>query len=195
MTLRASLPPREGEAELPGLGAPVRVSFDALGIPTLEAATRPDLARAIRDYARQQQWANLDAEVLACCETTSERISTNRLDALLNSDVDAITTLALIATPQRLIWAHSGERAARHLGSIQGYAPQNSRPNTRRISPWNMATWTARARKRAGSHASPGPTAQKFCEIMRAPTTYPPKSKSRAASGWEMAVSCRRWVS
>ncbi|MGH9869917.1 MAG: penicillin acylase family protein [Candidatus Polarisedimenticolia bacterium] len=46
LTVRASLPSRQGEARLPGLSGDVVVSFDALGIPTLEASSRADLARA-----------------------------------------------------------------------------------------------------------------------------------------------------
>jgi hypothetical protein len=68
---------------------------------------RPELAEAVHTYAQRQQWDHLEAEVLACCETTAEKISTNRLDAFLNSDVDPVTYLALIATPDRLIWASS----------------------------------------------------------------------------------------
>src|SRR5688572_19310503 len=46
LIVRASLPSRDGEASLPGLTGDVVVSFDALGIPTLTASTRADLARA-----------------------------------------------------------------------------------------------------------------------------------------------------
>jgi len=83
------------------------------------AQLRPDLACAIRDYAKQQQWSNLEAEVVMCCETTSEKISANWLDAVLSGDVDEITYLALIVTPQRLIWARSGKRAGTTAVSAQ----------------------------------------------------------------------------
>jgi penicillin amidase len=42
--LRASLPPLDGERAAAGLGAAVSIERDALGIPTITAATRADLA-------------------------------------------------------------------------------------------------------------------------------------------------------
>ena len=42
----ACLPALDGPAVLPGLGAPVRVTRDALGVPTLSGASRIDIARA-----------------------------------------------------------------------------------------------------------------------------------------------------
>ena len=46
MELRASLPQLDGERRLAGLSAPVRVTRDELGIPTIRGATRMDVARA-----------------------------------------------------------------------------------------------------------------------------------------------------
>jgi hypothetical protein len=80
---------------------------------------RPELAEAIRAYAQRQQWVDLEAEVLACCETTTERTNTNRLDALLDGSAATISHLALIATPQRLIWAYGSERARAGAASAQ----------------------------------------------------------------------------
>jgi acyl-homoserine lactone acylase PvdQ len=40
--LRASLPQLEGTVAIPGLGAPVQVDRDALGVPTITAASRAD---------------------------------------------------------------------------------------------------------------------------------------------------------
>ena len=80
---------------------------------------RPELAEAIRAYANRQQWDNLEAEVLACCETTTERTSTNGLDAWLNRSAATISYLALIATPQRLIWAYGSDRIRAGAASAQ----------------------------------------------------------------------------
>ena len=73
------------------------------------AELRPELAEAIRAHAQRRQWKNFESEVAACCETTSERISTGRLDAWLNSSAPTRSYLALLATPDRLIWASSTE--------------------------------------------------------------------------------------
>ena len=42
--LRASLPRLDGRVRAAGLAAPVTISRDARGVPTLEAANRRDLA-------------------------------------------------------------------------------------------------------------------------------------------------------
>src|SRR5688572_27157480 len=58
--LRASLPDREGERALAGLSAPARVSFDALGVPAIEAATRNDVARALGFVHAQDRFFQMD---------------------------------------------------------------------------------------------------------------------------------------
>jgi hypothetical protein len=83
------------------------------------AELRPELIDAIRAYAKRQQWDNWEAEVLACCETSTERTDTSRLDAWLNGSAAAISHLALIATPDRLIWAYSSDRAPVGVASAQ----------------------------------------------------------------------------
>ena len=83
------------------------------------AELRPELAEAVRAHAQRQQWDNLETEVQACCETTTERISSNRLDAWLHGSAATISHVALIATPQRLIWAYSSDRARAGAASAQ----------------------------------------------------------------------------
>jgi hypothetical protein len=83
------------------------------------AELRPELAEAIRTYAQRQQWQNFEPHVSACCETTSEQISTGRLDAWLHSGAPTRSYLALIATPDRLIWAYSSDRARAGAASAQ----------------------------------------------------------------------------
>ena len=46
VALRGSLPRLDGRVALAGLSAPVNISRDARGVPTIEAATRADLAFA-----------------------------------------------------------------------------------------------------------------------------------------------------
>ncbi len=58
--LRASLPRLAGEHALPGLGAPVTVERDALGVPTLRAANRVDLARATGYVHAQERFFQMD---------------------------------------------------------------------------------------------------------------------------------------
>jgi penicillin amidase len=58
--LRASLPQLEGERALPGLGAPVRVERDALGVPLVRAASRLDAARATGFLHAQDRFFQMD---------------------------------------------------------------------------------------------------------------------------------------
>jgi penicillin amidase len=47
LALRASLPPLDGDVTVAGLGAPVSVTFDRLGIPAITAGSRLDALRAL----------------------------------------------------------------------------------------------------------------------------------------------------
>jgi penicillin amidase len=58
--MAASLPVLRGELALPGLSAPVTVERDALGTPTLRAATRVDAARALGFVHAQDRFFQMD---------------------------------------------------------------------------------------------------------------------------------------
>ena len=58
--LRASLPQVEGQASLPGLSAPVDVTRDALGIPSIRARTRADALRSLGWLHAQDRFFQMD---------------------------------------------------------------------------------------------------------------------------------------
>jgi len=58
--LRASLPPLDGTHPLPGLSAAATVTRDALGVPTIRAATRADAARALGFLHGQDRFFQMD---------------------------------------------------------------------------------------------------------------------------------------
>lgn len=58
--LRASLPQLDGELTVPGLASRVEVVRDALGIPTVRAANRTDLARAMGFLHGQDRFFQMD---------------------------------------------------------------------------------------------------------------------------------------
>src|SRR4051812_44282929 len=58
--MAASLPVLRGELPLSGLSAPVTVERDALGTPTLRAATRVDAARALGFVHAQDRFFQMD---------------------------------------------------------------------------------------------------------------------------------------
>ena len=58
--LRASLPPLDGAERLPGLTAVVTVERDALGVPTIRASTREDVARALGCLHAEDRFFQMD---------------------------------------------------------------------------------------------------------------------------------------
>jgi penicillin amidase len=60
--LRASLPALEGSVALPGLSAPVTVTRDALGVPSLTGASRVDVARAVGFVHAQDRFFQMDLQ-------------------------------------------------------------------------------------------------------------------------------------
>ena len=58
--LRASLPQLDGEAALAGLGAPVSVERDSLGVVRITAATRVDASRALGFVHAQERFFQMD---------------------------------------------------------------------------------------------------------------------------------------
>ncbi|MBI5067540.1 MAG: penicillin acylase family protein [Deltaproteobacteria bacterium] len=58
--MRASLPQIEGAARLPGLGAPVEVERDALGVPSVRGERRLDVARSLGFLHAQDRFFQMD---------------------------------------------------------------------------------------------------------------------------------------
>ncbi|MGH7947177.1 MAG: penicillin acylase family protein, partial [Opitutaceae bacterium] len=58
--IRASLPQLEGTSNVSGLSAPVTIERDALGVPTLRAATRIDVSRALGWLHGQDRFFQID---------------------------------------------------------------------------------------------------------------------------------------
>ncbi len=58
--MRASLPQLDGTAALPGASAAVTVTRDALGVPTIRARTRADVARALGFLHAQERFFQMD---------------------------------------------------------------------------------------------------------------------------------------
>ena len=58
--MRASLPQLDGSANLAGLGAPVTVTRDALGVPTVRGISRVDVARALGYLHAQDRFFQMD---------------------------------------------------------------------------------------------------------------------------------------
>ncbi len=73
------------------------------------AALRPELARAIREHAQKHDLGDVEADVLLCCETTSERKKPGWLGKLMG-DSDKVLYTGVVVTPRWLIWATSSAK-------------------------------------------------------------------------------------
>lgn len=60
--LRASLPAMEGTRTVPGLSATVIIARDALGVPSIDGATREDVARALGFLHAQDRFFQMDLQ-------------------------------------------------------------------------------------------------------------------------------------
>lgn len=150
---------------------------------------QPELANAIRDHLQAQNLSSLIDEALLCCETTSDQIGTSWLDALPGGDPDTISYLALILTPQRLIWARHGDRSAATVASaplsdlfVKVFRPRNTRDFGLQV---NVRMAGTRSRVTGQLLLGSEPAAERFCQelgrVMHIPTT--PENRS-----W------RRWL-
>jgi hypothetical protein len=67
------------------------------------------LQQALRAYFSQHELTDVEAQILMCCETLSERQNTSALATLLGEDPDRVYYLAALVTPEWLVWARSGD--------------------------------------------------------------------------------------
>jgi hypothetical protein len=151
---------------------------------------RPELARTLQAYAQQWQMGDMSADVVAACETRSERQETSSLAALLEGDPDQVYYTAVVITPQALVWARSGDKSAPVASSTQlkdlrvvvRLAPNNQETQL------ELAGFMGQGRQRLkGVLAfSVEPAAQEFCDAVRAAVDRvnprPPKKKRRFLS-------------
>src|SRR5690348_6566058 len=75
--LRGGAPRLEGELTVPGLNAPVTVSRDALGVPSIAAADRLDAMRALGFLHAQDRYFQMDL---------LRRVAAGELSELLGAD-------------------------------------------------------------------------------------------------------------
>jgi len=70
---------------------------------------QPTLQQALRAYFSEHELTGIEAQILMCCETRSERQNTSALATLLGEDPDQVYYLAAFVTPEWLVWARSGD--------------------------------------------------------------------------------------
>jgi len=130
---------------------------------------RPELARAIREYAQNhRELGNIEVEVLMCCETTSERKHTGALAALIEGDPDTILYTGMLVTPQWLIWARSGDKSDTRVSSaklldiqVRAFASILVKDAGMEVSGY---IGDSKARVRGYIGMGPEPATQQFCD-------------------------------
>ncbi|HYG05223.1 MAG TPA: penicillin acylase family protein [Stenotrophomonas sp.] len=100
LALHGSLPATEGEHALAGLGAPVRIERDALGVVTIDAASEADAMRALGYVHAQERYFEMDlmrrvaagelSELFGPAALDTDRQNrVHRLRARVNAHLDA----------------------------------------------------------------------------------------------------------
>lgn len=71
---------------------------------------RPEIVSAIREYVLKHELGSLEAEIIACVETASEKKKKGLFAGFLGSDPDPVHHTGVLLTPAWLIWARSGAK-------------------------------------------------------------------------------------
>jgi hypothetical protein len=130
---------------------------------------RPELVQAIREYAQNhRELGNVEVEVLMCCETTSEKKSTDALAALLGENPDTLLYTGMLVTPQWLIWARYGEKSGVTVSSaklqdvqVRAFASRLLKDRGLEVSGY---IGDSKGRVRGYIGMGPEPATQKFCD-------------------------------
>jgi hypothetical protein len=133
---------------------------------------RPELIEAMRDYFENQKMVGIEVDILMCCETTSEKKTSDEntgvLAFLTESDPDTTVYTGMFVTPQWLVWARSGDKSgtlvtSAHFRNVK-VKPYSSRFND--DTGLEVSGFIGDAPGRVKGYIGMGPeeAAQKFCE-------------------------------
>lgn len=133
---------------------------------------RPELVRAIREYAQnRRELGNVEVQVLMCCETTSEKKSTDALTALLGDEPDTLLYTGMLVTPQWLIWARCGDKSGVTVSSAKLQDIEVRAFTSRLVKDTGIEVsghiGDSKGRVRGYIGMGPEPAAQKFCDQVR----------------------------
>jgi len=151
---------------------------------------RPELVRAIREYAQNhRELGDVEGDVLMCCETTSEKERAGALAALLGDDPDTILYTGMLVTPQWLIWARNGDQSGIVVSSAKLQDVQVRAFASRLVKDTGMEVsgyiGDSKGRVRGYIGMGPEPAAQKFCEqVQKAIEKASPKRAKKRLFGF-----------
>ncbi len=129
--MAASLPLLEGTYRLAELSAPVRVSRDALGVPTVAGATRLDVARATGWLHAQDRFFQMD---------TLRRRGAGELAELFGKDALPVDRAARLHGFRRLAREALARETPEHQALVRAYADGvNAGLSALRSKPWEYS--------------------------------------------------------
>ncbi|MDQ3799738.1 MAG: hypothetical protein M3384_09820 [Acidobacteriota bacterium] len=71
---------------------------------------RPEIIRAIRNYAEKHELGNVEADALMCAETVSEKISRGFFSKIFGG-ANYAQNVSMLVTPERLLWCTLDSRS------------------------------------------------------------------------------------
>ena len=143
---------------------------------------RPDLFQAVHAYFQEQRLGSLDAEILMCCETLSEKKGDNKVLSVLQGEVDTKIHMGMLLTSERLIWVRSGDKSGTRLNAadlkdiqVRAFSPLFSKDIGLEIYGYVEGS---KSRVRGFIGMGSESAAQKFCEgVQQAIDKVKPPSK------------------
>jgi len=141
------------------------------------------LAQVVREYFQTHQLGDPETETLLCSETTSRRDAPGKLVAALDGNPDTEIRLAILITPEWLIWARHGDQTGTvvtgtklQVIKVKVFVRRRSKDMELEVSGFMNDT---KEYVRGNLELGPDPAAQKFCEAVDAAVTKakPPTKK------------------
>ncbi len=133
---------------------------------------RPELMQAMCDYIENQKLVGIEGNILMCCETTSEKKTSDENSSVLafltESDPDTICYTGMFVTPEWLVWARVGDKSGTLVTSANlknvRVKPFNSRFT--KDTGLEVSGFIGDSPGRVKGYIGMGPeeAAQKFCE-------------------------------
>jgi hypothetical protein len=77
----------------------------------------PELLQAIRNYFKEHELGDLQAETLICCETISKKKSASKMVSWLSGKSDTTIYTGMLLTSQWLVWVHYGDKSGTLLNA------------------------------------------------------------------------------
>lgn len=131
-----------------------------------------ELSQAVREYFQTHLLGEPGLETIRCCETIIQRQDSGRLVTLLEGPGDTTAYLAILMTPELLVWARSGDKSGTAVNGILLKSIKVKTYGTKRSNNMQLDITGLLAYSKEYVHGAlelgPEPAAQSFCEeVMR----------------------------